>query len=288
MEKSIKNPLQPGKKVMVVPVRRKGGWLPPGHEAEFLFKHSAWTFILPKDKLTGHYREALSTEERAFFESGESGLALKTDDLSIYKKQDNFWDTYKIKLDKNLKVLDLGIALDYITYKVLLQNKEFVAPTAKEKFNKGSYKFCLTEEGYENEEKVKAASSKKDAYKFFGKIDEDAQKMIDFLNVYYTQKPGGKQVPPNAKIKFLIAEIEKLIESDLTGFLEISKDASYDEKVLIYSAMKAGALERDGMTFKTPEGTIIGDNIGLVLNFLADPLNSEEVIKIKGRIENTK
>jgi len=285
MEKG-KSPLRDAK-ILVTPIRRKGGWLPPGHEAEFLFKHSAWTLTLPKDKLTGQYKDPFTAEEKVFFE-GQAGLALKADDLSIYKKEDNFWDTYKIKVDKNLKVLDLSKAMDYMTYKVLLQNTEFVAPSAAEKFAKGSYKFALVEEGYENVEKVKAASSKKEAYKFFGKIDDSASKMSNFLNVYYTQRPGGKQVPPTAKREFLIVEIEKLIEQDLTGFLDLARDDKYDAKVLIYNALKTGALERDGMTFKTPEGTIIGDNMGLVLNFLADPKNTEEVMQIKGRIENAK
>lgn len=285
METVSKSPLL-DKKVMVVPVRRKGGWLPPGHEAEFLFKRSFWSLMLPKDRVTGQYREPLTTEEKIYFESVESGLALKKDDLSIYKKEDNFWDKFRIKLDKNVKVLDLSKPMDFISYKVLLQNKEFVAPSAAEKFNKGSYKFAIVEEGYENTEKVKAASSKKEAYKFFGKMDDSPTKMKDFLNVYYTVKPGGKQVPPTAKMDFLIAEIEKLIEEDLTGFLNLCRDDQYETKVLIYNALKARALEREGMTFKTPEGTIIGDNMGAVINFLKDPANSDEVIKIKGRTEN--
>jgi hypothetical protein len=112
--------------------------------------------------------------------------------------------------------------------------------------------------------------------------------MRDFLNVYYTTKPGGKQVPPDAKEDFLIAEIEKLIEQDLSGFLNLAKDAQYDKKVLVYNALRAGALHREGMTFKTPEGTVIGDTMGSVITFLDAPENSEEVIKIKGRIENAK
>ena len=112
--------------------------------------------------------------------------------------------------------------------------------------------------------------------------------MKNFLNVYYTQKPGGKQVPPNAKREFLIAEIEKLIEVDLLGFLKLVDDTDYDKKVLIFTAQRAGALVREGMTFKIPDGAVIGDSLQEVITFFDNPANSEEVIKLKARIENSK
>jgi hypothetical protein len=290
MEEAIKDEVKaftlPKKKILVVPIKRKGKWLPPGHEAEFLFKHS--TLDLPLPKVGGVYRECLTKEEKEFFESSEAGLALGKDDLNIHNKADNYWDTFHVKLDKNIKVLDLSNPLDYLSYKVLLQNTYYIAPSAAEQKAKGTYKFCLTEEGYENEEKVKAASSKKEAYKFMGKIDHSVGKMKDFLNVYYTIKPGGKQIPPNASQDFCIAELEKLVESDLSAFLDIVRDANYDDKVLVHNALTAKALLRDGLTFKTPEGTIIGENMDSVISFLNNDKNSEEVIKIKGRIDNAK
>lgn len=278
----------PQRKVLVVPVKRKGGWLPSGHEAEFLFKNSAYTLVLPKHQQTGQYKEPLTQEEKSFFESNDAGLALGKDDLNIHLKTDNFWDTFTVRLDKNVLELDLSKPMDYLKYKVLMQNNSLVAPTAAEKMKKGSYKFCITEAGYENEEKVKAASGKMEAYKFMGKVEHSASQMKDFLNVYYTVKPGGKQIPLNAKQDFCIAEMEKLVVNDLAGFLDIVKDDQYAEKVLVHNALRARALLREGLTFKTPEGTVIGDNMGAVINFIKDAKNTEEVIKIKSRIENAK
>jgi hypothetical protein len=285
-KKEVKSFTLPNKKVLVVPIKRKGGWLPPGHEAEFLFKTSYYDLPLPKRN--GVYKECLTKEERDFFESSEAGLALGKDDLNIHNKNENFWDTFKVKLDKNILPLDLSVPMDYLKYKVLLQNDTFVAPSADQKFKKGSYKFCITEEGHENDERVKAASSKKEAYKFMGRIDSSVSKMKDFLNVYYTIKPGGKQIPLNATQDFCIAEMEKLVEADLGGFLDIVRDNQYDEKVLVHNALRAKALIREGLMFKTPEGTVIGDNMGAVINFLKDDKNTEEVIKIKSRTENAK
>lgn len=293
MEDAIKEKVTtfklPNKKLLVVPIKRKGGWLPPGHEAEFLFKTSTVDLPLPRDRHTGQYKEPLSTEERAFFESDAAGLALKKNDLNVHNKADNYWDNFKVKLDKNTKVLDLSKPMDYLQYKVLLQNTSTVAPSADQKLKKGTYRFCITEEGHENEQKVKAASSKMEAYKFLGKVEHSAEKMRDFLNVYNTIRPGGKQVAPNAKAGFCIAEMERLIIQDLSGFLDLVRDEQYTAKVLVHNALAARALIRDGMVFKTADNkTVIGETMGSVLDFLANPKNSEEVIKIKGRIENSK
>lgn len=280
--------LPSSKKIMIVPVRRKGGWLPPEHEGSFLFKHSYVRLIVPMNERTGDLLDPLTIKEREFFESDKAGLALKKGDLLIHNKEATFWPEFQIKLDKHLTQLDLSDPMDYLTYKVLLVNKRLVAPSNAEKFNKASYKFVIVEEGYQNETRVKAASSKKEAYKFMGKIDSSKQAMRDFLNVYNTQKPGGKSVPPNATESFLIAELDRLVEDNLTDFLGLARDKNYEKKVLIFNAMKARALVREGMTFKTPEGVVIGENLNAVISWMNDDANNEEVIKIKGRIDNSK
>ena len=278
----------PDKQVMVVPVRRKGGWLPDGHAASFLHNQAYWDFTVKENLNTGSFIDPLTKEEKAFFESDEAGLSLKKGDLNVHKKENNYWDDFHVKLRDEVRPLDLSNAKDYLIYKVLLTNDGHIAPSAAEKFKKGTYKFAIVEEGHNNEERVTAASNKKEAYRFFGKIDNSSEKMKDFLSVYYTMKPGGKQVAPNAKQDFLIAEIEKIVEGDLTTFLKLAKDVNYDKKVLIHNALQARALKREGMTFTTPEGVEIGTTLETVIAFMDNPVNSEEVIRIKSRIETAK
>ncbi len=81
----------PEKKVLVVPVRRKGRWLPDNHEASFLFKHSYFQVVVPKDGRTGELKDPLTKEERDYFESKDSGMALEKGDLSTLKKENNFY-----------------------------------------------------------------------------------------------------------------------------------------------------------------------------------------------------
>lgn len=288
MEKTtLKSPLI-DKKLLVVPVRRKGGWLPDGHAAQFLHNNSYWRAACKRDQRTGLFVDPLTHDERTFFESSKSGMALKEGDLSIYKEEKNYWENFTIKLRDEVRVLDLMNPKDYITWKVLLTNSDTIAPSAADKFSKGTYKFVIQEEGYQDDTRVKANSNKKEAYKFLGKIDTSKEKMRDFLGLYLTNKPGGKSVPPDAKESFLIAELDKIIETDLSGFLALARDKDYDKKLLVLKGLKARAITRKGMEFQTAEGQSMGVNLQEAIAYLDNPLHSEEVIKIKQRIENAK
>jgi hypothetical protein len=175
----------PNKTVLVMPVKRKGSWLPAGHENEFLFKHSTYKIGVPRQGRNGELVDPLTKEERTFFESKKSGLSLETGDLSIYKKDNNYWKNFIVTLDKSVMQLNLNSPMDYIRWKVLLTNKDTIAPSEAEAFNKGTYKFKIVEEGAIEEAKAKKVATKKDAYMLFGKIMDSSTKLRNFLNVYY-------------------------------------------------------------------------------------------------------
>jgi hypothetical protein len=273
------------KKVLVSPVRRKGSWLPPGHENEFLFGRSQYKVIVPRNMRNGELVDPLTKEEKAFFESTDSGLALEKGDLSIHKKDDNFWKSFVVTLDKNVMELDLNNPMDYIRWKVLLVNKDIVAPSNDAKFKKGTYKYFITEEGAIKEAEAAKVSSKKDAYMLLGKIMDSPTKMRNFLNVYFYNKPGKKSIAPDASKEFLQVETEKVLEKDVKGFIGTLNDSDYDTKVLIYKALAAQAITRDGLTFKTTEDVVIGESLKEAVSFFKDPMNNEEIMRVKARIE---
>jgi len=279
----------PKGKVQVVPVRRKGGWVDPNHEASFLFKTSKITIVVPQDRKTGRLVNPLTEEEKAFFENKKaSGLSFNEGDLSIHKeKKENFWLKFRFDLDKNVKELNLSDPMDYITYKVLKANTALIAPSIEEKFGKGSYKFALTTAGYEEKAKAKVAYNKREAYKLFDKLSESATSMTNFLNVYYSDKPGNLRIPRNATRDFLEAEIEKIIEKDIAGFNTTTKDEHFDDKLLIFNALNARAIQRDGIAYTLPGGRVIGNSMNEVIGFILDDANNEEVLKIQARIENS-
>jgi hypothetical protein len=97
---------------------------------------------------------------------------------------------------------------------------------------------------------------------------------------------GGKTVTKNSKLEFLQVETEKVLEQDVQGFISTLEDPSYDTKVLIYQALEARAITREGLTYKTTEGVTIGENLQEAVAFFDNDVNNEEIFKIKARIEN--
>ena len=54
-------------------------------------------------------------------------MGLEINALSIYKKEDNYWENYRIRLTKQDTTLDLSYPEDFIKYKVLLANTNNIA-----------------------------------------------------------------------------------------------------------------------------------------------------------------
>ena len=74
-------------------------------------------FTLPARKLDrGHYTNVISKEEKVYL---ESLMNLEENALSVYRKEDNFWDTISIRLDKDDQKFNLSDPMDFIKIRVL-------------------------------------------------------------------------------------------------------------------------------------------------------------------------
>lgn len=278
----------PNKVVYVKPVKGRS-WLPDNHAASFLFGEASIDYVVPKDK-RGVLVDPLTPEERKYFEDKErSNMDFETGDLSVHKKEDNYWSSFKVKLDQRIKKLDLSKPTDYITYKVLLTNKDYICPNSdKESISrKWSYKFYIADEGEDVKRKATGVDAMKEAFKFYGKMSSSASEMINFLKQYKLKNSRFKKpIPNDAKEEWLKSEISDIIDNDLELFLEVVNDAYYEDKKLLIEGLEAGAILLDGRSFQTPEGVHLGDTPNEVVRFLKDHLNNEIKLQILGRIEN--
>ena len=270
----------PNKKVKVSGIRRKGAWLDEKHAANFLFKDSSVRYCVPLKKDRNEVVDILTPEEKEFLSK-----ELRAD-LSIHlKPKENYWMNRYVKLKDEVKVLDLSNAQDYIDWKILLSNKDDVAPSAMDKYKKGTYRFCISDLDFEENAKAKHLSKNVEAYKQTGKLLVGGREtMTDFLSAYYFGKPG-KQVPLNATVTWLETEIAKVVESDLDGFLAITTDKDYDIKRTIVKAVTARALVRDVNRYSLSDGGLIATNLDDLLVWFKNPINSEEVVKIEAKIQ---
>jgi len=285
-EVAVKSPsfTLPNKKVRVVPVIKKG-WLPSGHAAEFLFQNAQHVFTVPKNSRTGTYENPFTPEEQRYLEN-HPGLSLSDGDLSVHKTSDNYWKTKKgvggfkpIKLGKDPVMLDLSDPMDYITYKVLLLNKDYIAPSAADARGKLSYKYMIVDFEYEDERLSSEANLFADAYSKYATIREDRSTLADVLFLI-----KNVRVSPTSKLEWLQGEIGKVIAKSPKRFLEVVNDPTMQTKLLLSKGIQANAILRDGTVYRTAGGDLMGTTTEQAVDFLNNKSNSDHRMVIEARV----
>lgn len=292
----------PKTKVHVKPILRKGVWLPEGHSGHFMYDNTSIILQVPLDRFTGRLKNPLTKEEQEFFETN-AGLDMKSGDLNPYKKGDNFWADFRVRIRKSdsivndntvLMSLDLSDPMQYLQYKVLLLNTApdggIVAPSWEERENSGTYKIALVHEGQQHADKIKKADKMKIAYKHLAKIDSSEELMYDFLTVYYLENAKSKRPSADSGKDFYYSEIQDLIDNDLEGVVDIIQDVSnYEFKLLVHRGLKIGALKMvGGNKIETADGIPIGNSLYQAVQWFKDDRHQDEYLRLKNQIELAK
>lgn len=193
------------------------------------------TYCLPVTE-SGAYVPVLSKEEQDCL---EEAMGVEPNTLSIYKKVNNYWDNRGVSLEKGDNYLDLSDPDQYIKYKILLANRDYIAPSYQDLENcpKATYKFVLIEEGDEEKRNNSNISTLMQCYKEFGKIDEDKEKMRTIIEII-----DGRPTSPNSKLDFLRNKVNDLIVANNKLFLKVVTDPLLPNKVLIKKAVGAGLI----------------------------------------------
>ena len=210
-----------------------------------LAENATRTYTVPRLS-SGGFVNVLTNNEKAFL---EQEMQLEYNALSVHKKVDNFWDDSndvgisKVRLTKQDTILDLTSPEDYIKYKILLANKDFIAPSlqALQELPKASYEYVIVSEGEENKVARKNMSTTMLCYKEFGKIEND----IDTLRVII-EAIDGRPTSPEAKLEFLQTKVNDLIQGDSKLFLNIITDPLLQTKVLIKKSIEGGFISKRG------------------------------------------
>ena len=201
------------------------------------------TFVVPTLS-SGMYVNVLTDSEKAYL---EEIMGLEYNALSIYKKVDNFWDSSNdngissVRLTKQDNYFDLSNPEDYIKYKILLANKNTIAPSleAYEKHPKATYQFVIISENDANTNAKNKMSNTMKCYREFGKYEND----IDTLRVVI-ETLEGRPTSPNSKTEFLHAKINDLIQLDSRRFLAVITDNYLSTKVLIKRCVENGLISK--------------------------------------------
>ena len=205
---------------------------------------------------SGQYADVLTKEEKKFL---EYKLGLEPNALSVHNRTNNFWSDAneqgigRIELIKGDNPLDLSQPIDYIKYKILLNNKDQIAPSIQvlQDKPKATYKFVIISES----DTAKAANTKvtlkAQAYMEFGKINEDKEKMRVIIETI-----DGRPTAANSTVEYLQGKIGELIEANTKMFLQVVKDPFLDNKVLIKKAIEAGLISNRGNYLYLRDGNV--------------------------------
>lgn len=234
---------------------------------------------------SGNYVNVLTNAEKVFL---EDILGLEDNALSIYKKKDNYWEDFTVRLTKEDSYLNLADPDDYIKYKVLLANKDFIAPSIEymEEHPKATYQFVIIGEGDSAKSVKKKTNINTQAYMTFGKIQDDANKLRVIIETLES-KPTAK----NTKLEFLQEKIGRLIQADAKLFLKVASDPMLDTKVLIKQSIEAGLIaNRGGLLYLRSDGTpLCGDNqeptISVATAYLNLPKNQELLFSLQAKVK---
>jgi hypothetical protein len=249
-------------------------------------ENASRTFVVPRLS-SGMYVNILTDSEKAFL---EEIMGLEYNALSIYKKVDNFWDDSnengisRVRLTKQDNFLNLADPEDYIKYKILLANKDFIAPSlqALQDTPKVTYQFVIISEGDETKNAKDNMSATMKCYKEFGKIEND----INTLRVV-VETIDGRPTAPTVKLEFLQGEANKLIQADSKLFLKVISDPMLSTKVLIKRAIEAGLISNRGnyLYLRSDNTPLCEMNEEPTLNIAAKYLNSPRHQEVKFALE---
>lgn len=198
------------------------------------------SLCVPVLRSTGNYKNILTNDEKEYL---ENVLGLDNNALSVYKKEDNYWDNYRVSLTKEGLHLDLSDPEDYIKYAVLRANSDIVAPSVQERIErpKATYQFEIVREEEESTLENSKMDAKMASYKEFGKIEDDMDTMRVLVELL-----DSRPYAQNTKREFLRSRISQLIDKDSKLFLSYITDPLLHTKVVIRRACELGKIVKRG------------------------------------------
>lgn len=190
----------------------------------------------------GSIANVLSNEEKEYLEN-VTGL-----NLSVYG---DFWNTFRVSLHKEdaNNRLDLSNAMDYISYKILESLKNEIAPNWVSRNTKQTYQFAICRENEEMLESKGKYDAKKEAFKMYGKIEDNKDTLLSILKLI-----TNKAISPNSELDWLQHKVEEFIDSNPSAFVNVMNDKTLYTKMLINTAIDKGVIIKKSNKYSTEDG----------------------------------
>ena len=248
------------------------------------------TFVVPR-LASGMFVNILTDSEKAFL---EEIMGLEYNALSIYKKIDNFWDDSndsginRVRLSKQDNYLNLADPEDYIKYKILLANKDYIAPSLQvlQDTPKATYQFVIIAEGEETKTAKDNMSTTMKCYKEYGKTEDDFHTLRTIIEII-----DGRPTSKTVKLEFLQTKINQLIQADNKLFLKVISDPLLSTKTLIKRAVEEGIISnRGGFLYYRKDNTPLCEaneepTLNIAAKYLNAPKHQELLFSIQAQLK---
>lgn len=223
----------------------------------------------------GSIANVLTTEEKEGLEEMLAGV-----DLSVYG---DFWKDFYVRLWKEdaSNTFDLSDPIDYISVKILERNTVDIARSWASRNEKQTYQFAITREGEVSDETKKVFDVKKEAFKLYGKIEDDRDKLIAVLRLL-----SNRPISSDSKLDWVQKQVEAFVDEDSKSFVNVVTDSSFETKKLINEAIEAGYIVRHGNRYSTVDGlTLAGEGEVQSFNNAVKFLDKDENFDIRSIVE---
>jgi hypothetical protein len=253
-------------------------------------------FSVPKMQKSNNFVNVLTNEEKDCL---ERVMGLEKNALSIYKQpaEENFWSNANpaglstVRLTKKDNILDLSKPIDYISYKILLMNKDKICPSMQDYQNmpRETYEYVIIREGDEKRNAQEGTDVTINAFMKLGKISDD----VDVLRLV-AETMLGKKFSSNTSREWFQTQVSDLIKASTKNakmFTTIVDDGLLDVKVLIRKATLAGIIaDRGGFLYVKDTNTpMCSDGQDPVFSnaakWLSLPKNQEVLFSLQAKLK---
>lgn len=225
----------------------------------------------------GSIANVLSTDEKNYLEE-ITGL-----NLSVHG---DFWKNFKVSLFKAdaANKFDLSNPMDYLQYAILRAYKNTIAKSWKDRNKRLEYQFAIVRSGEEEQEDIKAFNFKKEAFKMFGKIEDDRDKMFAVLKLL-----SNKPISKDSKLEWLQSKVGDYVDNKPKEFLNVVNDTSFEIKKLIHEAIDKGIILKQGNKYSTEDGLELAEegkipSFDNAVAYLEDPRNDDVKALIEAKL----
>lgn len=207
------------------------------------------TYVTPRLS-SGAYVNVLTKQEQLCL---EEVMGVEQNTLSIHTVNNNYWETFTVRLTKGDNILNLSNPIDYIKYKVLLANKDFIAPSLTELQDKPlvTYQFVLISEEDETKQEDLNLSFSMEAYMKLGEISSDIQALRLIIETF-----EGRPLSSTTRLDVLKVQAHKAVQANPKLFLSIAKDPMLNTKILLRVALEKGIVVKRGDFLYLKEGNV--------------------------------